>query len=518
MHTHTVEWSPTRTSPVGAGRRWPTALLLVLGVAGAMLLPSLVPGTVTLVSATGTPVPLATASAPQGGGSNWTMYMSSVTHTGIESHESALSVQSAPKLVELWNYTTGGRIVEQPVVVGGSVYIGSWDGNEYSVNLTHGTLQWRKFVGTTAGCGFVQPRGPASTAEYLGGTLYFTGGDGYFYALNAMNGSVEWRTFLMNNSPTVGFYGWASGMIHNGAAYVGLASGCSNPNIVGGVAKIRLSNHTIVERLVTAPAGTLGADVWGTPTYDALTNSIFISTGNGPANNSLDEGQLQLNPKTLAIESNWTVPTLLRVPDGDFGTTPVPVVTAKGVPLVVAANKDGILFAFNRTNLTRGPLWGTRISTGPTFSSAAFARGTIYVGSTATTLGGSPVNGSVRAVRPGNGAVLWETPLPGGDFGSISYANGLLAAAGGNELALLNATSGAVVWSYFANTTFQGAPSFAHGMLFEGGMDGTLFAFGLPSGSNSTGGVPHSAGAELPGFWANEFSSGLTARRVGHDG
>ncbi|MCI4327023.1 MAG: PQQ-binding-like beta-propeller repeat protein [Thermoplasmata archaeon] len=499
-----------------ANRRAPNVrtsrVLLVASVvvATALALPSLLPGSGTTAVPTST-IAQGTALSSSTGGSDWTMYMSSVTHTGIEAHESALSAATAPNLTELWNFTTGGRIVEQPVVVGGSVYIGSWDGNEYSVSLSNGSLQWKTYVGQTAGCGFTVPRGPASTAEDLNGTLYFTGGDGYFYALDAANGSVEWRTFLMNNSPTVGFYGWASAMIHNGAAYVGLASGCSNPNIVGGVAKIRLSNHTIVQRLDTAPPGTLGADVWGTPTWDPVTSSIFISTGNGPINNSLDEGQLQLNPKTLAIESNWTVPVALRVPDGDFGTTPVPVVTAKGVPLVVAANKDGILFAFNRTNLGLGPLWATRISTGPTFSSASFAKGMIFVGSTATTKGTQTINGSVRAIRPGTGKVLWETPMPGAVFGSISSANGLIATAGGDEIALLNATSGAVVWSYITNTTFQGAPSFAHGMLFEGGVDGTLFAFALPAGH----GKGHTSGlASLlePISLAREL--GLATRRV----
>jgi outer membrane protein assembly factor BamB len=507
---------PTETERLSAQLRRPTLrathglLVVAVAVAAVLLLPSLIPGAGTLPFSASASPPLAAAGSSSGG-SAWSMYMSSVTHLGIATPGSALSVATAPNLTELWNYTTGGRIVEQPIVVGGSVYIGSWDGNESSINLANGTLQWKTFVGTTAGCGFVLPRGPASSAEYLNGSLYFTGADGYFYALNAANGSVEWRTFLMNNSPTVGFYGWASGMIHNGAAYVGLASGCSNPNIVGGVAKIRLSSHAIVERLVTAPPGTLGADVWGTPTYDPVTNSVFVSTGNGPINNSLDEGQLQLNPKTLAIESNWTVPVALRVPDGDFGTTPVPVVTAKGVPLVVAANKDGILFAFNRTNLTLGPLWGTRISTGPTFSSAAFAKGKIFIGSTATTLGNQTVNGSVRAIQPGNGKVLWETPLPGGDYGSISYTNGLVAAAGGNEIVLLNAATGAVVWSYFANTTFQGAPSFAYGMLFEGGVDGTLFAFGLPGSSGP--GVPHGVPALFgPDSLARELA--LATRRA----
>jgi outer membrane protein assembly factor BamB len=485
-------------------------VVLVISAAALLTIPSVVPpgwlggpGAIQLRSPPG-------AVAPVVDSSDWPMYMATVSHVGVEVGESALSAATAPNLVPLWNYSTGGRIVEQPIVVGASVYVGSWDGNEYAVNVRDGTVEWRTFVGTTGGCGFPAPRGPSSTAQYLDGTLYFSGGDGYFYALNAADGSLAWRTFLMNNAPSVGFYGWSSAAVLNGTAYVGLSSGCSNPNVVGGIVGIRLTSHAISERLTTAAPGTLGADVWGTPTWDALTNSVYVSTGNGPNNNPLDEAVLQLDPGTLAIRSNWTVPPALRVPDGDFGTTPVPVVTDQGVPLIVAANKDGILFAFNRTNLTRGPLWETRVASGPTYSSAAFAAGRIFVGSTPTNTQGPSVNGSVRAIRPENGSVLWRTPFPGGVYGSISYANGLVAAAGGNELALMNASTGAVVWSFRSNTAFQGSPSLAHGMLFVGGVDGKLYAFGLPPPPTGVGAhvLPSHS---VPVGW----ESHLAARRLG---
>ncbi|MCI4321552.1 MAG: PQQ-binding-like beta-propeller repeat protein, partial [Thermoplasmata archaeon] len=333
------------------------------------------------------------------------------------------------------------------------------------------------------------------------------------------NGSVLWRTFLMNNSPTVGFYGWSSGLVHNGSAYAGLASGCSLPNVVGGVAEIRLSTHTIVQRLYTTPPGTLGADVWGTPAYDAATNTIFVSTGNDSlATNPYDDAQLALDPTTLAIRSNWTVPATSQVLDGDFGTTPVMVTTPNGTLLDVAANKNGVLYALNRTNLSRGPLWATRIASGATYSSAAFAQGEIFVGSTRSTLHGTMTKGSVRAIAPATGRILWAVPMPGGVFSSISYSNGLVAVTGGSEIALLNASTGAMVWNRRNTATFEGSASFAHGMLYVAADNGQVLAYGILSSAMSPGVVapshgsmslaPPMVGAAVRSRWSSVGASG----------
>jgi outer membrane protein assembly factor BamB len=430
--------------------------------------------------------------------SNWTMYMAFLGRTGVQQQNRIITPASAPKLTLIWNYTTGGRVIEQPIVHGDTLYIGSWDGNEYAFNATTGAVVWKTFVGTTAGCTLPHPRGPSSTAEYLNGRLYFSGGDSYYYALNATNGSVLWRTFLMNNSPAVGFYGWSSGIVHNGSAYAGLASGCSLPNVVGGVAEIRLANHTIVQRLVTTPPGTLGADVWGTPAYDATTNTIFVSTGNDSlATNPYDDAQLALDPTTLAIRSNWSVPLAAQVNDSDFGTTPVMVTTPNGTLLDVAADKNGILYALNRTNLSRGPLWATRIANGATYSSAAFAQGEIFVGSTKTSIHGTTTRGAIRAIAPATGRILWAVPMPGGVFSSISYSNGLVAVTGGSEIALLNASTGASVWNRRIGATFEGSASFAHGMLFVGGDNGEVFAYGIPN-SGTSHGVSSSGVSSIP--------------------
>src|SRR5580692_5808323 len=46
-----------------------------------------------------------------------------------------------------WRFHTGGRVIASPAIIGQSAYIGSTDGNLYSVDLGHGTLRWKLTTG-----------------------------------------------------------------------------------------------------------------------------------------------------------------------------------------------------------------------------------------------------------------------------------------------------------------------------------------------------------------------------------
>lgn len=65
------------------------------------------------------------------------MYMSDYARDGASS-EAILSSSNAGQLDRLWALQTGGVIAAQPAIVNGVVYVGSWDGYEYSINETTG--------------------------------------------------------------------------------------------------------------------------------------------------------------------------------------------------------------------------------------------------------------------------------------------------------------------------------------------------------------------------------------------
>ncbi len=73
--------------------------------------------------------------------------------------------------------------------------------------------------------------------------------------------------------------------------------------------------------------------------------------------------------------------------------------------------------------------------------------GVLYVeGGTSQPVVGGIVNASVIALRLTDGRVLWQTPMPVGDFGPAVDGSLLLVAAGASGLYALDASDGAILW------------------------------------------------------------------------
>jgi len=91
------------------------------------------------------------------------------------------------------------------------------------------------------------------------GVVYVGGGNDYWYALNAANGAILWQVYT--GDTTKGWYNWASPVIYNGFAYVGIASMCDNPLIPGQLWKINLTTHNVDAMANFVPAGEIGGGV-----------------------------------------------------------------------------------------------------------------------------------------------------------------------------------------------------------------------------------------------------------------
>ena len=68
----------------------------------------------------------------------------------------------------------------------------------------------------------------------------------------------------------------------NGYAYIGIASNCDNPLVQGQLLQVPISGAQqgqIINTYNFVPNGQVGGGVWTSPTYDAATNTIFLSTG-----------------------------------------------------------------------------------------------------------------------------------------------------------------------------------------------------------------------------------------------
>jgi outer membrane protein assembly factor BamB len=424
---------------------------------------------------------------------DWPTFLANPQRTAAGSGETTLSTSNASQLTKLWSYKTGGIVESSPAVVAGTVYVGSWDGYEYALNATTGGLLWKTYLGITSDPNCSPPSaGVSSAATVTGGVVYVGGGDSYWYALDASTGNVLWRVFTGDNSAASGHYNWSSPLLYNGYAYIGVASMGDCPLVQGQLLQVSLSTHQIVNTFTVVPNGQVGGGIWTSPSVDPVTNTIYATTGTitSYATEPYAQAIVALDASTLSVKDSWQLPANQQVTDSDWGNSPTLFSDSQNHPLVAAINKNGFAYAWNRTNLAAGPVWQTRVAVGglcPTcgdgsVSSGAFANGLLFLGAGNTSLAnGAGYPGVVRALNPGTGAFVWEHGAPGPVVPALAYANGLVIDGAGAWLEVLNAADGTLLYSYKAGAPLYAAPSVSNGEIFTGGVDGNVYAFGLPS-------------------------------------
>ena len=438
-----------------------------------------------------------------GAADNWPTYLHGPGHTAA-STETAISPENAARLRKLWAFQTHGGVAASPTVSGGVVYVGSWDGYEYALNAATGRLKWKTYLGVTNGGPTCEPRslGVTSSATVQNGVVYVGGGDAYWYALSASTGAVLWRVATGDNSASGGHYNWASPLIYAGFAYIGIASLGDCPIVQGQLLRVDLRTRKVVATFDVVPAGHVGGGIWTSPTIDPATNTVYVTTGSqGRASQPYSQAFVALNAKTLAVEGSWHVPRDQRVRDGDWGTTP----TLISGGLVVAANKNGVFYAFRGANVSAGPVWERRVSNGGScpecgagavVSSAAFGGGRLYLAGEKTNIAGLAYDGSVSAVNPANGRFLWRTGTQWPVIPALAYVNGLVLAGAGSNLDVLAAATGKLLFGYATAGSIYSPPSVAGGRIYVGSQDGRVYALAVGTAPPPPNTVRVNAGGE----------------------
>ena len=426
------------------------------------------------------PAPVAAANTP----SDWPMYLHDGQLTAA-STETILTPAAAPNLRPLWTYKTGGVVSASATVVGGVAYVGSWDGYEYALNATTGALVWKTFIGTTTAPGCSPPQiGVSSVAAVVNGVAYVGGGDSNWYALDAATGSVLWT--VPTGSTASGYYNWASPLIVGNSAYIGIASLGDCPLVQGQLLRIDLTTHAVVASVAFVPGGQVGGGIWTTPAIDPSTNTVYVTTGTlNQVTQTLSEAMVAVDATTLAIKSSWQIPRSAANQDSDWGNSPILFSDSNGRPMVAGINKNGFLYAFDRTNLALGPIWADQVAIGgicPTcgdasVSSMAFAQGLLFVAGGNTTIGGVGYPGAMRAIDPTTGSVVWARGLADPVIPAIAYDNGMVFAGSGPRLEVFDAATGNVLSSYSTGVVTYSPPSISNGTVFMGTGNGTVYAF-----------------------------------------
>jgi polyvinyl alcohol dehydrogenase (cytochrome) len=428
---------------------------------------------------------------------NWSTYLNNSSRTGFASAETLITPSTVPGLHPLWT-DSSSAVSAEPVEVNGTVYYGSWDGYEHAVDAATGTQLWATYLGQTSKSTCNPPTvGVASTATV--GTIpvngvstqavFVGGGDHNFYALNAATGAVIWKSALGTTAST---FLWSSPLFYHGTIYEGVSSFGDCPLVRGKMVAMRATTGGIRHTLYTAPSGCTGASVWGSPALDTSTGDVYFTTGNSNSTcasiEPLSVAVIQAS-SSLSLLSSWQIPSADHGPDSDFGSTPT-LFTSAGVPMVGVQNKNGVYYAFDRSSLSGGPAWRTRIAkagecpecgTG-NISSSAWDGNYLYVGGGTTTVNGVSCKGSVQALQPGTGNIIWQDCLQGGPvLGAISAVPGVVFLGQGTYFMALDAGTGNTLFSYQdsnSGSDFWGPASISNGVAYIGNQDGTLFAFG----------------------------------------
>ncbi len=433
---------------------------------------------------------------------DWTTFLQSNARTGYNPAETAINPTSVARLKVHWKIGAAGEISSQPVAVNGVVYWGSWSGVEHATNAVTGKDIWAVNLGTTYGsCGSTTygvlstPTVTSTTINGVDKTVVIVGGGkADLYALDATDGSTVWHTSLAS-SPA--HFTYSSTAVFNGSVYVGVASLGDCPLSNGSVVRVDEATGTLQNTFNIVPNGCGGGSLWGSPAIDENAGMLYVATGNGKTCNGHSEPYARaivaLHTSDLSLASSWPIPKAQMTSDSDFGSTPTlfqATIQGTSRSLLGVANKNGIYYALDRTNLNTGPIWQAQLAVGGaspeagngSISASAYDGTYVYAAGGNTTIAGLACKGSVSALNPATGAFVWRSCVGKPVLAPVSAVPGLVIVGTGPNIAIVSASTGKSLFTYTDATKgslFWGAASISNGMLYQGNLDGNLYALGL---------------------------------------
>lgn len=369
-----------------------------------------------------------------------------------------LSADDVPRLQLKWAFGFPGATSAsaQPIVFAGRVYVGSWEGDVYSLDARTGCIRW--MLETEAGVRSAISIGKASSGG--GYTAYFGDLAANVYAVDAANGKVLWKA-KVDDYPLARVTG--SPTLYGGRLYVPLAareeSQVADSKYVcckfrGNVVALdaatgrRIWKTYVIQqeprptqknRAGTQLWGPAGGGIWNAPTIDPKRHAVYVGTGNSysfPPVKTTDaivafdmkNGEIRwVQQMTEGDVWNGGCPRGDPVvcsedaPDYDFGSSPILVDLKGGGQVLLAGNKSAIIYALDPDHGGK-ILWQQKVGRGGTSGGVLWGAATdgqnIYAPLTDGVRIGNTrevdpnVGGGIVAVDFSTGQKRWSTPHP----------------------------------------------------------------------------------------------------------
>jgi len=335
---------------------------------------------------------------------DWPSYGHDAQHTFHG--RTTLTPSSAKDLRLAWFFPTGDAVTATPTVVGGTVYVGSWDDFFYALNLASGTVRWRVRLHSQDGITPYpgqNPRDVTSDGGLVTSSAWFQPASGRrpalvivaggytLYALNAATGAVYWEhqypgTAGTPDPNTDSTRIFSSPVVVGNRVLFGIDED-GQDHSAGSVVAADLATGNPVWRFqtdVAAPGSTTVlydscGSVWSSGTVLPDLGLVVFGTADCKFSGSAPYADALLALRVRDGKPVWSFHPLRGSPpcDDDFGATANAGVSALGRTVFLGAGaKNGTYYALDpRTGRLR---WATNVVFGGT--SGGFIGTTAYDG------------------------------------------------------------------------------------------------------------------------------------------
>ncbi|HEV2814337.1 MAG TPA: PQQ-binding-like beta-propeller repeat protein, partial [Solirubrobacteraceae bacterium] len=317
--------------------------------------------------ATGAMVVAGWAAATPAGAAEWPIYGRDLANSRNAGSDGPTREEVA-KLAPAWTFTVAeGDFTGTPVVAGGVVVAGSFDGKVHALDAKTGKELWSADAGGPInGSAAIDLDAPGGGAVYVPVAVLDAP---RLAAFGLRDGAPRWSTVLTEQN---GASCYGSPVFWKGTVYIGTSGPNGDDSTARGtVVALDAATGAVPWRTFTVPPDHDGGPVWSTPAIDPDTGRLYVGTGNayhGEAAETTD-AILSLDAATGAMLGHFSAvkgDTFAADnpfgPDVDFGASPNLIHGPSGRRLVGEGAKNGVYYAVDR--LTLEPVCTTTVGPG----------------------------------------------------------------------------------------------------------------------------------------------------------